>query len=112
MKTDRYTIYVGLNDCDSKVQKFDTEKFKRIIEHICQSYDMSYSISPLSGGYFHDNGQFVKEDSFQIVLIGGSTDIANSIAEDACAFFNQESVLVIHDVVDSYLIRNSLRDRT
>lgn len=29
MKTDRYTIYVGLNDGDTKEQKFATEKLER-----------------------------------------------------------------------------------
>ncbi|MCQ2512621.1 MAG: hypothetical protein MJ092_04460 [Lachnospiraceae bacterium] len=110
MKTDRYTIYVGLNDGDTKEQKFATEKLERILYNVCKNYHVSFSVSRLSGGYFHDNGQFVRENSLQITLIGGSQETTDEIAEDVCAFFNQETVLVIHDEVDSYLIRNTLKD--
>lgn len=110
MKTDRYTIYVGLNDADTKQQKYETEKFEKVLYLVCKNYQVSFSLAHLAGGYFHDNGQFVAENSLQITLIGGSENVVNEISKDICAFFNQESVLVVHDIVDSFLVRNELKE--
>ena len=110
MKTDRYTIYIGLNDGDTKEQKFETDKLEGVLWNVCRNYHVSFSVSRLSGGYFHDNGQFVKENPVQIMLLGGSKETTDEISKDICAFFNQETVLVVHDEVDSYLIRNPLKD--
>lgn len=86
------------------------KSWSELLYNVCKNYHVSFSVSRLSGGYFHDNGQFVRENSLQITLIGGSQETTDEIAEDVCAFFNQETVLVIHDEVDSYLIRNTLKD--
>ena len=110
MKTDRYTIYIGLNDGDTKEQKFETDKLEGVLWNVCRNYHVSFSVSRLSGGYFHDNGQFVKENTLQIMLLGGSKETTDEISKDICAFFNQETVLVVHDEVDSYLIRNPLKE--
>lgn len=110
MKTNRYTIYVGLNDGDTYEQKYETRRFEEVLYFVCKNYKASFSIAHLSGGYFHENGQFVAENSMQITLIGGSEKMVNEISEDICTFFNQESVLVIHDEVDSYLVKNAIKE--
>lgn len=109
MKTDRYTIMVGLNDGDTKVQKFSTDRLEKLMCEVCKSYKVSFSMNRMTGGYFHENGQFVNENSIQITLIGGSKEITDEIAKDICAFFNQESVFVVHDKVDSYMIQETLK---
>ena len=110
MKTDRYTIYVGLNDGDSKEQLYSTERFQKLLYMVCKNYKVSFSITTLEGGYFHDDGQFVQEKSLQTVLLGASEEAVDEISKDICAFFNQESVLIVHDEVDSYFVRNALKD--
>ncbi len=108
MKTDRYIIYVGLNDGDSRRQEFETERLKRVLYNVCKNYSVSFSVADMAGGYFLDNGQFIQENSMQISLIGSTREITEEISADICAFFNQESVLIVHDEVDSYLVRNKL----
>lgn len=110
MKTDRYTIYVGLNDGDTKEPRRDLQTLESVLYSVCKNYKVSFSILESEGGYFHANGHFIKEDSIQVILIGSTKEIANEIAIDICAFFNQESVLVVHDVVDSYMVKNVLKD--
>ena len=52
----------------------------------------------------------VQEKSLQTVLLGASEEAVDEISKDICAFFNQESVLIVHDEVDSYFVRNALKD--
>lgn len=112
MKTDRYTIYVGLNDGDGKEQLYRTEEFEQVLYMVCRHYKVSFSINQMSGGYFHDDGLFVQEKTLQISLLGASKVAVDEISNDVCTFFNQEAVLVIHDVVESYLIKNELSVQT
>ena len=41
-KKKRYTISVGLNDKDEKVQKIQTEKIVRLVTHCCKGYGMAF----------------------------------------------------------------------
>lgn len=99
-KTNRFEVYVGLNDSDTKEQKFSTEKYERIISDVCCGYNVAYSISLMSGGYIHENGVRVKENSLRITLIGITDVQAEEISKDICAFFHQESVLIIKTEVE------------
>ena len=104
----RYEICVGFNDGDTKEQRFSEETYERIITNICRGYQISYSVGKLTGGYVHDDGTFVKENSAQIILIGATEEQVNEIAKDLCVFFNQESVLVIKSAATAKLVYESL----
>ena len=41
-KTD---IYIGLNDQDTKEQKFATEKYVSILQNVCVSYRVAFSFN-------------------------------------------------------------------
>ena len=45
------TIYVGLNDRITGVQKYDTEKYLSILKSTCRSYRVAFSVQILNGGY-------------------------------------------------------------
>ena len=109
MQVDRYQIFVGLNDSQTREQEFSTEQFQKIICNVCKGYRVAFSVSNLQGGYFHDDGMFVAENSLCLTLIGADDTMVDEIAKDICAFFHQESVLVTHDTVDCRLVRESIR---
>ena len=46
------TIYIGLNDADTGVQKFSTEKYLSILKNVCRNYQVAFSIHRINGGYF------------------------------------------------------------
>ena len=102
-------IYVGLHDKDSREQRFDTEKYKSVLKAICRNYSTPFSMQVLEGGYFHDDGTWVEENTLLITLIGTPRKTVYEIAKDVCSFFNQESVMVtcgpvhcfnVHDMPD------------
>ena len=48
----------------------------------------------IEGGYFHDDGTWVDENTLLITLIGTPEKVVYEIAKDLCTFFRQESVMI------------------
>lgn len=101
-------IYVGLNDQDTKEQKFDTGKYVSILKNVCISYGVPFSFSVIEGGYIHESGEYTQEKTLVLSLIGVERERIEEIARDLCAFFHQESVLITSGEVESYFISESL----
>ena len=88
------TIYVGLNDSETGVQKFGTEKYLSILKNVCRSYRVAFSVQLINGGYFHEDGHYTEENSLRLTLMNVPEQEIMEIAKDLCVFFNQESVMV------------------
>ena len=88
------TIYVGLNDQETGIQKFDTEKYLSILKNVCRSYRVAFSVQVINGGYFHEDGRYTEENTLVLTLVNVEEETVIEIAKDLCAFFNQESVMV------------------
>jgi hypothetical protein len=104
-KTD---IYIGLNDQDTKEQKFETGKYISILKNVCISYGVPFSFSVIEGGYIHESGEYTQEKTLVLSLIGTERSLIEEIARDLCAFFHQESVLITPGEVESYFISEPL----
>ncbi len=101
-------IYVGLRDKDSHEQIFETEKYKDELKEICKSYHAPFSLQVIEGGYFHDDGTWVEENSLLITLIGVSRKTAYAIAKNVCSSFHQESVMITCATVLPFNVHDSL----
>ena len=102
------TIYVGLNDADTRVQKHETGKYIGILKHVCRNYHVAFSMGIEEGGYFHDDGEYTEETSLVLVLVNPDRNTVREIAKDLCAFFHQESVLVTEGHIEGYFITQSM----
>ena len=103
-KTD---IYIGLNDQFTKEQKFETSKYLSILKNVCVGYGVPFSVMINEGGYIHESGEYTKETTLVLSLIGVEKTLIDDIATDLCTFFNQESVLITSTEVESYSIRGN-----
>ena len=104
IKTD---IYVGLNDQETKEQRFETAKYITVLKDVCKSYKVPFSFNVSEGGYIHESGEYVQETSLVLTLIDVDDSTVAEIAKDLCAFFNQESVLITEDLVRSFYVNQS-----
>ncbi len=102
-------IYIGLNDSVTKKQLFETEKYITVLKDVCFAYHTPFSFNVIEGGYIHENGEYTKETTLELTLIGAKKTTINEIAKDLCAFFNQESVLITENLIRSYFISESLK---
>ena len=75
---------------------------------MCRSYRTAFSVNKVVGGYFHDDGTFVEENTLVLTLIDVSKETVNEIAKDICVFFNQESVMITDSVSEVFFIKESL----
>ena len=100
-------IYVGLNDKEKHEQIFSLEKYKSIVKSICRNYRVNFSLHILEGRYFHeDNSSYVEENTIMITGIEKKT--IDEIAKDICAFFNQESVMIVYNPVNVFSVKENL----
>ena len=97
----KYTLYIGLNDKDSKVQEISTLDAYKMIGALVGDC----TIQEARGLYTHQNGAQVLETTLivQIIDFAGNTDVA-PVVETIKTALNQESVAVIREQVDSRLI--------
>jgi len=107
IKTD---IYIGLNDLDTKQQKFSTSKYLSVLKKVCRIYGVPFSVSVIEGGYVHENGEYTEENSLVLSLIDADPAKIKEIAEDLCTFFHQESVLVTRGEVEAFSIKSSIKE--
>ena len=101
-------IYVGLRDKFSHEQIFDTEQYKSVLKNVCRSYQAPFSLQIIEGGYFHDDGTWVDENTLLITLIGIPRRTIYEIARDVCTFFRQESVMVTSSQVFNFNVHDAL----
>ena len=87
-------IYVGLRDKNTHEQHYDTEKYKEMLKEVCLKYRAPFSVQVMEGGYFHQDGTWVDENSLLITLLGIPRKTVYDIANDVCNLFNQESVII------------------
>ena len=99
-------IYVGLDDKDSHEQHFDTEFCKSMLKSVCKDYRTSFSLQVIEGGYFHDDGSWVEENTLLVTLIGTPKKTVYKIAKELCALFHQESVMITANSVLKFNIRD------
>ena len=90
-----FTIYIGLKDADTNEQKFKIERYQSVLRDVCRSYGVAFSVQVVGGGYFYKNGCYTDENTLQLQMTDISEETVTEIAKDLCAFFNQESVIVV-----------------
>lgn len=101
-------IYVGLNDSETLSQKFDDAAYVSILKNVCFQYHVPFSFHMSQGGYIHENGAFTQENTLVLSLIDVDEYVAEEIAKDLCAFFNQESVMVTTSEIKAVFISEKI----
>ncbi len=104
----QYAIYIGLRDAESREQRFDTEKYRSVLKHVCRSYHTAFSVHAVEGGYFHDDGTYVDETTLVLTVLDAEPRTVREIARDLCTFFRQESVMVTESEAEVFFIRERL----
>ena len=105
VKMTEYRIYIGLNDVETREQRFGTERYLETLKDVCRSYKAAFSMDIEEGGCYHEDGEYTEETSLVLVLIDIGRDQVQGIAKDLCTLFHQESVLVTENVIDGRFIR-------
>ena len=87
------TLYVGLNDKDTKVQKVDTMEASKIATNIITSYTDGATIYNATGIYKHEDGTVVLENTLRIELYECNDEALVSIIDTLKRVLNQEAII-------------------
>lgn len=101
---EKYTLYLGLNDKDKKVQLINTIEAYKICNNILMNFTDGATIFEANGLYKHEDGKIVVEKTLRIELLFVDKDTVGNIVTWLKQVFNQESIAVQREVVDSKLM--------
>lgn len=98
---EKITLYVGLNDKDTKTQKIDTLGATKIVENIITTLAGGGTIYNAVGVYTHESGEIVTENTLRIELIDIAAAALEEIITTLKAVLNQESIIKQTEVINS-----------
>lgn len=88
----KHTLYIGLNDKDTKTQLISTAEALHLVNTYCALVFDGATVSTASGVYTHENGEITVETTIKVELF---TDNENAVKTAASAFkdaLNQETI--------------------
>lgn len=96
-KSSLITLFVGMNDKDTRQENMPKEQQINKITSILVSFNAisGGTISEASGFYTMNDGTMTFEKTYRIELLNVSVDVARRACSDLAHVFNQESVLMV-----------------
>lgn len=85
----KYTIYLGLNDKDTKVQEISTLEAYKIVSNLISADFDGGTIFEAKGIYKHDDGTIVTETTLRIELLFAEELQVKEFVETLKKLFNQ-----------------------
>lgn len=90
----KYTLYIGLNDKDTKNQEITTLDAYKIATNIFVEYTGGATIYESKGIYTHNDGTIVIENTLVCLVFSDDNDSIKKAAAALKTAFNQESVII------------------
>ena len=99
----KQTLYIGLNDKDTKTQKIDTLEAVKIVSNILTEYADGATIYNATGIYRHDNGDIVIENTLRVELIEADAGRLAEAVKIIKTVLNQESIIIQNEIINSVI---------
>lgn len=99
----KFTLYLGLNDKDTKTQQIATVEAYKIVSNLISSDFDGGTIFEARGIYKHEDGQIVTETTLRIELLFAEKKQVKNLCDTLKKLFNQESIAVQEEVINSEL---------
>lgn len=100
----KITLYVGLNDKDTKTQKIDTVEAVKIVSNLIYTMMDGGTIYNATGIYKHENGDIVIENTLRIELIDCDEKSLGRLIETLKSVLNQETIIKQTELINSELV--------
>ncbi len=97
----KITLYVGLNDKETKTQKIDTVEAVKIVSNLIYTMMDGGTIYNATGIYKHDNGEIVIENTLRIELIECDEKALGRLIETLKNVLNQETIIKQTELINS-----------
>lgn len=101
----KYSLYLGLNDKDTKTQKIDTLEAYKILCNLLKSYNVEgFTVYNAHGFYVHDDGTYTVENTLKVELMFIEEMTVDNIIKQLKVIFNQENIIKQVEKVTSELV--------
>lgn len=100
----KFTLYLGLNDKDTKVQMTSTLEAYKVVSNILAKDFGGGTIFEAQGIYKHDDGTIVIEKTLRIEILFAELPQIKILVELLKKIFNQESIAVQEENIESSLM--------
>ena len=95
----KVTMYIGLNDKDTKQQKISTIEAYKMCQNVFADFFGGSTIFDGKGTYTHENGQMVFENTLICIVYTDDIEGVKKAATTIKTVLNQESIAI--EVVES-----------
>lgn len=103
MDITKFTLFVGLNDKDSRQQEINTVDAYKIISNMITANFDGGTISEATGIYKHQDGTFTTETTLRIEILFASAEQVKPFVAELKKVLNQETIAVQKEVINSEL---------
>lgn len=100
----KFTLYLGLNDKDSKQQQISTLEAYKVVSNILANDFGGGTIFEAQGIYKHEDGAVVVETTLRIEILFAELPAIKNLVATLKKVFNQESIAVQEEVINSSLM--------
>lgn len=94
--TEKYTIYIGLNDKNTYEQIISTEDGIRMVNGICSRYVDGYTMQTAKGGWMDEKKILTEENTLIYSFYGVTDEQIMQIMDDVLKELNQNSILITY----------------
>lgn len=99
----KFTLYLGLNDKDTKVQQISTVEAYKIVSNLISRDFEGGTIFEAQGIYKHEDGTIVTETTLRIEILFAEKPAILALCNTLKQAFNQESIAVQEENITSSL---------
>ena len=99
----KFTLYMGLNDKDTKVKVISTIEAYKVVSNIIAKDFGGGTIFEAQGIYKHDDGKIVFEKTLRIEILFAEEPQIKALVAELKKIFNQESIAVQVEDINSDL---------
>ena len=101
---EKFTLYLGLNDKDTKKQEIETAEAYRVVQSAIAQQFGGGTIYEARGVYRHADGAIVEEKTLRVELLMTVQEKVVAFAQWLKMRFNQESVVMQRELITSELL--------
>ena len=100
-KNTEYQIYIGCRDSQLRDEIISEDELREMIVQFFRNKEIDFSLFSAKGGYLHNDGSFVSENTICINIIGNDDLDIIRLSKSISMFMNQEYALVVKDIIKS-----------
>lgn len=90
----QYEIFIGCNDQQTKEEVVSASELINTVSEFFTRERINYSVQQVEGGYLHENGKYVLENTLCVTIIGDQNLDIVKFAKGLSMYMNQECFMI------------------